>query len=345
MFLGIDLGTSELKAVLLSDRGVTVGSVSHALTLSRPRSGWAEQDPDDWWRATCAALSTLRNNHPAAYGRIRAIGLSGQMHGAVLLDGNDRVLRPAILWNDMRCVSECDELLQRAPMLHDLTGNWAMLGFTAPKLMWVARHEPDIFRKLACVLLPKDYLRLRLTGERLTDPSDASGTLWLDVERRAWSVDLLQACGLSCRQVPAIVEGSSQAGVVRARIASDLGLPDDVTVAGGRWRYGYQRDGRGCGRGRRGLSVARYIGRAVGDHRTGTPATRDGCPRAMSRVARQMAQNNGDAVRRQLPAVVVQTAFDRRSNAAGRDCEPWCRCVRPGAVVSSLSRRRKNSAQ
>ncbi|TDG02711.1 xylulokinase [Paraburkholderia guartelaensis] len=233
MFLGIDLGTSELKTVLLSDDGVIVASASHPLAISRLRPGWAEQDPEEWWRVTCTTLATLRDSHSIAYAQIRAIGLSGQMHGAVLLDAYDRPLRPAILWNDMRCVSECDELLRRAPMLHALTGNWAMPGFTAPKLLWLARHEPENFKKLACVLLPKDYLRLRLTGERLTDPSDASGTLWLDVARREWSSELLQACDLNCAQVPKIVEGSSPTGFVRPRIASELGLSSGVTVAAG----------------------------------------------------------------------------------------------------------------
>jgi xylulokinase len=233
MFLGIDLGTTELKVLLLASDGNVVGTARHPLEISRPRHRWSEQDPDNWWRATRIALSALRKNYPDAFGCIQAIGLSGQMHGAVLLDANDRPLRPAILWNDMRSVSECAELTVRAPRLHEIAGNCAMPGFTAPKLLWVARHEPEHFRKLRCVLLPKDYLRLRLTGIKLTDPSDASGTLWLDVGRRQWSDELLQACDMTQMQVPPIEEGSRPAGVVRGSVASELGLPVNVIVAAG----------------------------------------------------------------------------------------------------------------
>jgi xylulokinase len=233
MFLGIDLGTTELKVLLLASNGHVVGTARHPLEISRPRHRWSEQDPEDWWRATRIALSALRKNYPDAFGRVQAIGLSGQMHGAVLLEANDRPLRPAILWNDMRSVSECAELTTRAPMLHAVAGNCAMPGLTAPKLIWVARHEPEHFRKLACVLLPKDYLRLRLTGVKLTDPSDASGTLWLDVGRREWCDELLEACDMTRMQVPSIEEGSRAAGIVRRCVADELGLPANVIVAAG----------------------------------------------------------------------------------------------------------------
>lgn len=233
MFLGIDLGTTELKVLLLGSDGHVVGTARHPLEISRPRLRWSEQDPEDWWRATRIALSALRTDYPDAFGRIQAIGLSGQMHGAVLLDANDRPLRPAILWNDMRSVSECIDLTVRASRLHEIAGNCAMPGLTAPKLLWVARYEPEHFRKLACVLLPKDYLRLRLTGMKLTDPSDASGTLWLDIGRREWSDELLQACDMTRMQVPPIEEGSRAVGVVHRSIASELGLPANVIVAAG----------------------------------------------------------------------------------------------------------------
>ncbi|MFM0629800.1 xylulokinase [Paraburkholderia xenovorans] len=233
MFLGIDLGTTELKVLLLAGDGHVVGTARYPLEISRPRYRWSEQDPEDWWLATRTALAALRKNYPDAFARIQAIGLSGQMHGAVLLDANDRPLRPAILWNDMRSVSECAELTTRAPRLHEIAGNCAMPGLTAPKLLWVARHEPEHFRKLACVLLPKDYLRLRLTGIKLTDPSDASGTLWLDVGRREWSDELLHACDMTRMLVPPIEEGSRAAGVVRRSVANKLGLPANVIVATG----------------------------------------------------------------------------------------------------------------
>jgi xylulokinase len=233
MFLGIDLGTTELKVLLLSSDGTVVGTARHSLEISRPKHRWSEQAPDDWWRATGIALSTLRNNHPEAFSRVQAIGLSGQMHGAVLLGANDQPLRPAILWNDMRSASECAELEARAPRLREIAGNCAMPGLTAPKLLWLARHEPECFRQLSCVLLPKDYVRLRLTGIKRTDASDASGTLWLDVGRRQWSDELLHACDMTQMQVPPIAEGCQATGVVLASVASELGLPPNVLVAAG----------------------------------------------------------------------------------------------------------------
>ncbi|TAM55560.1 MAG: xylulokinase [Paraburkholderia sp.] len=233
MYLGIDLGTSEVKVLLLSPDARVLATAGSPFHVSRPHPRWAEQDPADWWRGTCEAIAKLRAVCPDAFAQVRGIGLSGQMHGAVLLDAADRVLRPAILWNDMRSVAECDELTERAPQLHAVAGNLAMPGFTAPKLLWVARHEPDIFRRTACVLLPKDYLRLRMTGEKVSDPSDAAGTLWLDVARRDWSDALLEACDMSRAQMPALCEGSAPSGVLRPEIAREWGLGKEVVVAAG----------------------------------------------------------------------------------------------------------------
>jgi len=233
MYLGIDLGTSEVKVLLLAPDGRVVGTAGAPFQVSRPQPRWSEQDPASWWQGTRDALATLRTQHPEAFAQIRGIGLSGQMHGAVLLDAQDRVLRPAILWNDMRSVIECAELTERAPRLHQIAGNLAMPGFTAPKLMWVARHEPDIFKQLACVLLPKDYVRLQLTGEKAMDPSDAAGTLWLDVARRDWSDELLDACGLSRQKMPPLIEGSAPAGMLRPELLREWGLSSPVVVATG----------------------------------------------------------------------------------------------------------------
>src|ERR1700756_1975130 len=233
MYLGIDLGTSEVKVLLLASDGRVIGTAGSPFTVSRPHQRWAEQNPSDWWEGTRAALAALRAHHPDEFAQIRGIGLSGQMHGAVLLDSEDRVLRPAILWNDMRAVEECEELLRRAPDLHRIAGNLAMPGFTAPKLLWVARHEPDIFRQTACVLLPKDYLRLQLTGDKVSDPSDAAGTLWLDVAKRDWSDTLLAACDLTRAQMPRLAEGSAPSGMLRAELARELGLHEPVVVAAG----------------------------------------------------------------------------------------------------------------
>lgn len=233
MYLGIDLGSSEVKAVLLASDGSMVGTCRAALSLSRPQPLWAEQAPEDWWSATQAVVAGLRASYPAPWRRVRAIGLSGQMHGAVLLDRHDRVLRPAILWNDGRSHHECEQLSRVAPGLHEITGNLAMPGFTAPKLLWVRRHEPSIFAATATVLLPKDYLRLRLTGEKVSDCSDAAGTLWLDMAARDWSGAMLAACGLSRRQMPRLVEGNAASAMLRADIAQAWGLSRSVMVAGG----------------------------------------------------------------------------------------------------------------
>ncbi len=233
MFLGIDLGTSEVKALLLQDDHRVLAVASHKLALSRPHPQWSEQDPSEWWSATGAAVAALRAQAPAAFASVRGIGLSGQMHGATLLDRADRVLRPAILWNDTRAEAECRELAARCPDLPRIAGNLAMPGFTAPKLAWVARHEPDLFARVATVLLPKDYLRLRMTGAKVSDMSDAAGTLWLDVRERDWSEPLLEATGLTRAHMPRLVEGSAAAGTLLPAVARAWGLPDGVVVAGG----------------------------------------------------------------------------------------------------------------
>ena len=233
MYIGIDIGTSEVKALLLGPDHRVIGSAGSALTVSRPHPGHSEQDPADWWTATQAALAGLRAAHPGEYAATVAIGLSGQMHGAVLLDAQDQVLRPAILWNDTRCAVECAEMMAELPSLVDLGGSLAMPGFTAPKLRWVARHEPEIFQRVAKVLLPKDHVRLMLTGEHVSDFSDASGTLWLDVRRRAWSDELLALTGLTRAHMPRLVEGSEAGGRLRADVAQALGLQPGTVVAGG----------------------------------------------------------------------------------------------------------------
>lgn len=233
MFIGIDIGTSEVKVLLLAPDHRVLGSAGTALTVSRPHPGHSEQNPHDWWVATQSALAQLRAAHPKDYAAAQGIGLSGQMHGAVLLDARDRVLRPAILWNDTRCAAECAEMMAELPALADLAGSLAMPGFTAPKLRWVARHEPAIFKQVAKVLLPKDYVRLMLTGEYVSDMSDASGTLWLDVRRRVWSDALLSLTGLTQGHMPRLVEGSDTGGYLTASAAQALGLPAGIVVAGG----------------------------------------------------------------------------------------------------------------
>jgi xylulokinase len=233
VFLGLDLGTSELKALLLDEEGRIAAESGAPLTLSHPRPLWSEQSPEDWTAALFAALDRLAAEAPRGLAAVRAIGLSGQMHGAVLLDAADRPLRPAILWNDGRSAAECAALEAAVPEARAITGNRVMPGFTAPKLLWVRRHEPEIFARIRSVLLPKDYLRLVLTGEKATDCSDASGTSWLDVGARRWSERLLAATGLDLSHVPRLLEGSAPSGVLRPELARRWGMGAGVIVAAG----------------------------------------------------------------------------------------------------------------
>ncbi|MCR5881749.1 xylulokinase [Rhizobacter sp. J219] len=233
MYLGIDLGTSEVKLVLLATSGSIVAQAGVKLGISRPHPGWSEQAPADWWAATQSAVTQLRQRAPQAWSAVRAIGLSGQMHGAVLLDAIGEVLRPAILWNDVRSAQQCEGLTRALPTLPQIAGNLAMPGFTAPKLAWVREHEPAVFERVAKVLLPKDYLRFRMTGAFVSEMSDAAGTLWLDVARRAWSDELLAVTGLTRAHMPELVEGSAVSARLSPEIAGAWGLPTSVVVAGG----------------------------------------------------------------------------------------------------------------
>lgn len=230
MYLGLDLGTSGVKALVMTEGGAVAGSATAPLAVDRPRPGWSEQNPGDWIAATRRALAGL--GRAPGLGAIRGIGLSGQMHGAVVLDAGDRVIRPAILWNDGRSAAEAGAL-DADPAFRALSGNIVFPGFTAPKLVWMARHEPAAFARIARVLLPKDYLRLWLTGAHVSEMSDASGTSWLDTGARDWSGALLDASGMSRSQMPALVEGSAVSGRLRADLAEELGLTPGIPVAGG----------------------------------------------------------------------------------------------------------------
>ncbi|WBF45398.1 xylulokinase [Serratia rubidaea] len=231
MYIGIDLGTSGVKAILLDERGQLLASHTEALTLSRPQPLWSEQDPHDWWQATDRAMLALGRQHTLQ--QVKGVGLTGQMHGAVLLDSRQDVLRPAMLWNDGRSFAQCRQLEQPAPRSRAITGNLMMPGFTAPKVQWVRQHEPHIFSQIDKVLLPKDYLRWRLCGVFASDMSDAAGTLWLDVARRDWSDEMLAACGLTRGQMPALFEGSRLTGRLHAELAQRWGMPQAPVAAGG----------------------------------------------------------------------------------------------------------------
>lgn len=232
MFLGFDFGTSAVKA-LLTDGDRPLGSASVPLTVQRPAPGHSEQDPQAWWDALEAALATLRRDHGAALSAVEGIGLSGQQHGAVLLDEGGAILRPAILWNDVRATAECADIERAFPQSRAVTGNPAMPGFTAPKLLWLRRHEPGVFARTRTVLLPKAWVRFRMTGERIEDLSDASGTLWLDVGARTWSDAALAATDLTREAMPRLVEGNAPAGRLRPGLAARWGIARPPLLAGG----------------------------------------------------------------------------------------------------------------
>jgi xylulokinase len=233
MYLGLDCGTSGLKALLTDQDGDLVASAARPYSPDRPRAGWSEQNPDDWAAAMAGAIADLRYSAGKALGALKAVGFSGQMHGAVLLDRADRPVRPAILHNDGRAFREADELARDYPDLARLVGVKPMPGFTGPKLKWVARHEPDHRRLINSILSPKDYLRLKLSGERGSDMSDAAGTWLLDEAKRAWSPEAFDACNADPGWAPPLFEGSAPAGRIRPEAAGALGLPRGVLLAAG----------------------------------------------------------------------------------------------------------------
>ncbi|KII17908.1 xylulokinase [Phaeobacter sp. S60] len=230
MYLGIDLGTSGLRALLTDDTGRPVASAEAQYDVQTPHPGWLEQDPSHWITALDQAMAQLQGS--PGYSDIRGIAVAGHMHGAVLLDSGDQVLRPCILWNDTRSAAEAAELDATA-QVRDLSGNIVFPGFTAPKLLWVQRHEPEIFARTAKVLLPAAYLNLHLTGRHVADMSDSAGTSWLDVGARDWSDHLLEAGQMRRDQMPDLVEGCAAAGRLRPELASRWGLTGPVTIAGG----------------------------------------------------------------------------------------------------------------
>ena len=233
MYIGLDIGTSSVKAILLGEDQSLIASATAGLTVERPHPGWSEQDPDSWWTACLTVLDALKSEEPSRMAAVRGIGLSGHMHGATLLDKDGNPLRPCILWNDGRSGKQCAELTSAEPRFHVLGGNLVMPGFTAPKLQWVREDEPEIFARTEMVLLPKDYVRFKLTGGYVGDMSDSAGTLWMDVARRDWSDDLLAATGLDRRHMPDLVEGSEPSGTLKPDLGSRWGFDQSPVVAGG----------------------------------------------------------------------------------------------------------------
>jgi xylulokinase len=230
--LGLDVGTTGVRCVAVDESGALLADAGQEYPLSAPRPGWSEQQPEDWWKASRSVISQVAGmvGHD-----IGGVGLAGQMHGAVFLDSADAVIRPAILWNDQRTGPECEAITERvgARRLTEITGNPALTGFQAPKILWLRDDEPHAYKRLAAVLLPKDYVRLQMTGEKATDASDAAGTLLLDLKARNWSSEILEALEIPQSWLPQVFEGPEQAGTVRADIATELGLASGVPVAAG----------------------------------------------------------------------------------------------------------------
>ncbi len=233
-FLGLDIGTSGVKAILVSEDGSVAASAVALLTLSTPRPGWAEQDPEDWWQATLAAISDVRASCPTA--NIAAVGISGQMHSSVFLDRAGKVIRPALLWCDGRTTAECAEITERVggeARLRDLACNPALEGFTLPKVLWLRNHEPEAYARLATVMLPKDYIRFRLTGVLATDPSDASATLMYDTAKLRWSEEIMKAVHVPMSFVPHVGGSSEVLGHISPEAASLTLLVEGTPVVGG----------------------------------------------------------------------------------------------------------------
>ena len=232
-YIGIDLGTSSVKILLVDGAGAILKTVTKDYPLSFPNPGWSEQEPADWWQACCAGIKELLTDQDAS--EVRGIGCGGQMHGLVALDGNDDVIRPAILWNDGRTAEETAWLNEEIgkEKLSKLTANIAFAGFTAPKILWMKKNEPGNFERIAKIMLPKDYINYKLTGVHSCDYSDASGMLLLDVERKCWSDEMLEICGIDRSVMPHLYESYECIGTIRPEVAEMLGLPSDVKVAAG----------------------------------------------------------------------------------------------------------------
>ena len=233
LYIGIDLGTSACKLLLVDEKGCVRNTVSKEYPLCFPHPGWSEQDPGDWWTACREGVPELLAGFDAR--EVRGMGVGGQMHGLVALDETDAVLRPAILWNDGRTAEETAWLNDTVgrPVLSARTGNIAFAGFTAPKLLWMKKHEPENFEKIAKIMLPKDYLAYKLSGSFCTDVSDASGMLLMDVKNRCWSKEMMDICGITEDKLPKLYESYEVVGTLKKEIADELGFSENVKVIAG----------------------------------------------------------------------------------------------------------------
>ena len=312
--IGLDVGTTAVKALAVDETGAVLARAEAGYPLSIPRPDWAEQDPEDWWRATEQALAEL------GVDEVAGIGLSGQMHGLVALDAAGAVIRPAILWNDGRTAEECAEIEQRIGLAELIarTGNRALTGFTAPKLLWLRRHEPEAYARIARIALPKDYVRLRLCGEHATDMADASGTLLLDVARRRWSEEVLGALELDPAWLPRLLESPEVSGETSDGVPVAAGAGDQAAGALG---VGVDRPGP--------LSIALGTSGVVF---ASLPGVRGGRARARARVLpcgpRRLARDGRDAVRGRLAAAGCATRS--RPGPGSPSWSPRPRAGRPG---------------
>ena len=233
MFIGIDLGTSSIKMILIDQNQKILATANSTLTVQSPKDGFSEQNPQEWINSTMECLEALKFKRPKEFSQTISIGISGHMHGATLIDEDGNVIRPCILWNDTRSHKECEEFEKQNFDVRSISGNITMPGFTAPKINWIKNNEIDNFKKIFKVLLPKDYLRFVLTGEFFSEMSDASGTLWLDIKKRKWSNQLLSCSHLEEKHMPTLVEGNEETGILKRDLKDKFNFINDIKVIGG----------------------------------------------------------------------------------------------------------------
>ena len=236
LVMGIDVGTSGVKCIIINEKGTVLASDTQGYPLSTPQNGWSEQDPSDWWEGTKTAIKNVIASSGVDSTQIEGVGFSGQMHGLVALDSDDNVIRPAILWNDQRTGKECEEIIEMAGGLDGLlsyTNNTMLTGFTGGKILWLKKNEPENYMKMTSFLMPKDYIRFMLTGQKYTDVSDASGTGFFDVEKRQWSKQIIDIVGLDFSTFPESLESDEPAGSITKKAAEETGLKEGMTAYAG----------------------------------------------------------------------------------------------------------------